>query len=72
MIYANLYWLQSKIEMHKFSQDDVWIARYRDNTPNLGHGYNGPGNVTMWQYTSEGNVPGISGAVDMNKGYYVY
>ena len=72
MIYANKNWLENKIDMSQFSQDDVWIAQYRDYTPNLGYQYNGPGNVTIWQYSSRGKVPGISGDVDMNVGYKRY
>ncbi|MBS5387634.1 MAG: hypothetical protein KHY31_09675, partial [Clostridiales bacterium] len=72
MIYANKNWLENKIDMSQFSQDDVWIAQYRDYTPNLGYQYNGPGNVTIWQYSSKGRVPGISGDVDMNVGYKRY
>ena len=30
------------------------------------------GNVNMWQYTSKGTVPGISGWVDMNIAYFNY
>ena len=72
MIYGNLNWLNNKIPMEEFKDVDVWIARYRDYTPNLGHGYTGYGNVTIWQYSDRGSVPGISGYVDMNIGYYNY
>ena len=72
MIYANKNWLENKIDMSSFSQEDVWIAQYRDYTPDLGYQYNGPGNVTIWQYSSRGKVPGISGNVDMNIGYKKY
>jgi len=72
MIYANKTWLENKIDMDTFANEDIWIARYRDNTWNLGHGYTGKGNITMWQYTSSGTVPGISGEVDMNICYKQY
>ncbi|RGT71597.1 hypothetical protein DWX08_12800 [Ruminococcus sp. AF18-22] len=72
MIYANKYWLENKIDMSQFSTDDVWIAQYRDYTPSLGYQYTGPGRVTIWQYSSLGSVPGISGNVDMNVGYVKY
>lgn len=72
MIYANKNWLDNKIDMTQFSKDDVWIARYRDGTPNLGHGYTGLGNVTIWQYSSTGKVDGIAGNVDVNIGYKQY
>ena len=72
MIYANKNWLENIIDMKQFSQEDVWIAQYRDYTPDLGYQYSGPGNVTIWQYSSRGSVQGISGNVDMNIGYYRY
>ncbi len=72
MIYANKNWLDNKIDMNSFEDEDVWIARYRDYTPSLGHGYTGAGNVTIWQYSDRGTVPGIQGAVDMNIGYKEY
>ena len=72
MIYANKYWLENKIDMTQFSQDDVWIAQYRDYTPNLGYQYSGPGRVTIWQYSSRGSVSGIYGDVDMNIGSVSY
>lgn len=73
MIYANLNWLNNKIDMNQFSGEDVWIAQYRDYTPNLGHQYTGPGKVTIWQYSDRGRVAGISeNVVDMNIGYKFY
>lgn len=72
MIYANKSWLETKIDMEEFATEDVWIARYRDYTPDLGHGYTGPGNVTIWQYSDRGQVSGIAGNVDMNIGYHLY
>lgn len=72
MIYANKNWLDNKIDMNSFKDEDVWIARYRDDPPSLGHGYTGAGNVTIWQYSDRGTVPGIQGAVDMNIGYKEY
>ena len=72
MIYASRSWLETMIDMDEFSGEDVWVAEYRDYTPDLGHQYKGPGRVTIWQYSSIGQVPGISGNVDMNVGYMKY
>lgn len=72
MIYASKSWLEDKIDMNSFAAEDVWIARYRDNTPDLGHGYTGKGNITIWQYSDKGKVSGIGGNVDMNIGYIKY
>lgn len=47
------------------SQYDTWIAQFGVSTPNFSH-------YTMWQYTSSGSVPGISGACDMDYSYIDY
>ena len=49
---------------------DIWLARWR--SLDQGPGYNGPGNLTMWQYTDSGRVDGISGNVDRNVSYKNY
>ena len=73
MIYSNPNWLTNKIDMSSFAGDDIWLARwFYDGTPYPDHGYMGTGNVTIWQYSSTGSVPGISGNVDMNVGYVRY
>ena len=72
MIYSNLNWLTNKLDMDSFADEDIWIARYRDYTPNLGHGYIGKGNVTIWQYSDRGKVAGINGVVDLDIGFKAY
>lgn len=59
VVYANLNWLNTYIDQTKLEEEnvDIWIARYRSQS--LGHGYNGGGNVTMWQYSSTGQIDGI-------------
>ena len=47
-----------------FSSDVLWVAAYSAGTPGtLPAGW---GTWTMWQYTSSGTVPGISGPVDLD------
>ena len=70
VLYANLNWLNNYLDMNALSDCEVWIARYRDF--NRGHGYTGRGKVTMWQYTSTGQVNGISGNVDRDVSYKSY
>ena len=70
MIYSNTNWLNNYIDMNHYADEDVWVARYRSF--GLGHGYTGKGNVTIWQFTSKGCVPGISGYVDRNVAYKLY
>lgn len=59
VVYANLNWLNTYIDQTKLEEEnvDIWIARYRSQS--LGHGYEGGGNVRMWQYSSTGQVDGI-------------
>lgn len=45
---------------------DVWVAAYRANKPTPEWAYG------MWQYTSTGSVPGISGSVDLSHAYKDY
>lgn len=60
-IYASLSWLEDKIEERVQDKYPVWVAQYYKECQ-----YKKP--YVMWQYTSEGDVNGISGNVDMN--YY--
>jgi GH25 family lysozyme M1 (1,4-beta-N-acetylmuramidase) len=50
--------------MDKLAAFDLWIADYRGTRPTRAHG--------MWQYTSSGTVPGISGGVDLSYAYKDY
>ncbi|MGI5959027.1 MAG: GH25 family lysozyme [Massiliimalia sp.] len=63
-IYANKNWLVNYLDMSQLNQYPVWLAQYNNQIT-----YNGK--VDMWQYTSTGRVPGISGNVDMNECYTV-
>lgn len=59
VLYCNLNWLNNYIDQTKLEEEkvDIWIARYRSQS--LGYGYEGGGNVRMWQYSSTGQVDGI-------------
>lgn len=69
MVYLNVDWAYNYVDMSQLKSFDTWIAHYRNN-PNLGPSYTG--NYTIWQYTSTGNVSGVSGNVDCNKCYKGY
>lgn len=69
-LYANKNWLENYIEPEALEDVDIWLARWR--SLDQGPGYSGPGNLTMWQYTSTGSVAGISGNVDRNVSYKNY
>lgn len=65
MIYTGTHYANTQLDMSQLAGIDVWIADYRANL-----GYRGP--HTMWQYSSKGTVPGISGNVDLNHCYVNY
>lgn len=61
-IYANLNWLNNKIESSVQDKWPIWVAQYNNECQY-------EGKYDIWQYTSEGKVNGISGKVDMNYFY---
>lgn len=61
MIYASLNWFDTKLDMSKLPFD-IWCAQYYTKCEYKGK-------YVMWQYTSKGNVNGVSGVVDMNECY---
>ena len=59
-IYASKNWLNNRLDITKFSGDNViWLAEYKDE-PTYG------GTYGIWQYTSAGRLNGIEGRVDFN------
>lgn len=72
--YPGVYLSNSAYENHVNYEEigktwDVWVAHYIDNTPNS-TAYSK--NFSMWQYSCEGSVSGISTAVDLNVCYVDY
>lgn len=66
-IYANLNWFNNYINTRKYIERPLWIAQYYDRLT-----HKNPGWFGMWQYTSQGSCPGISGNVDLNHVYVDY
>lgn len=62
-VYANKNWLTNYLNPSSYGPISIWCAQY--NTQNT---YNG--RYDIWQYTSDGSVPGINGIVDMNISYF--
>lgn len=63
--YSYTNFINSYIDRSILKDYPLWIADYR--------GYVGyTGEYVMWQYASDGTVPGIFGAVDMNYDYHGY
>ena len=61
-IYANLNWWTTHLRSDKLAKYTKWVAQYHTKCQ-----YKKP--YDMWQYSSKGKVPGISGRVDVNECY---
>ncbi|MBQ8559838.1 MAG: hypothetical protein IJ439_07670 [Tyzzerella sp.] len=58
-VYANKYWLRDNLYASQLEDYFIWVAQYNTECT-----YDGK--YDMWQYTSTGSLPGITGNVDMN------
>ena len=63
MVYTNLDYLNRYFDRSKLPYD-LWYAQYASTAS--------VADKEIWQYSSKGSVPGISGNVDMNHGYKDY
>lgn len=59
MIYGKKEWLLKEIDLTQLEGYDIWLAQYEE-IPDF------PYQFTMWQYTNQGKVDGVSGKVDLN------
>lgn len=64
-IYANLFWLTTKLNSNELDKYDKWLAEWRSEPT-----YTKP--FGIWQYTSNGTVSSINTRVDMNIAYKDY
>ena len=64
ILYTYTSFANSYLDMSTLSNYDLWLADYR--------GYMGIKGASIWQYSSNGAVDGISGRVDMNIAYKDY
>lgn len=62
MVYANLSTLNGYIADELYKKCKIWVAEYNSKCHYKHEKY-------MWQYSSKGRVPGISGNIDMD---YIY
>lgn len=68
MVYTNPDYLSRYFDSTIPASYDIWFAKW----PNRVDFDNPPDGAALWQYTSSGTVPGISGRVDMNVDYKHY
>ncbi len=59
MVYSNLMWEAYQFDMEKISKYPIWYADY-EPTPQT------PYDFVCWQYSNTGEVPGVSGDVDLD------
>lgn len=59
MVYGNLHWLTTKLDMEYLTAYGTWLAHYTDKTAY-------PNRFDMWQYSEKGRVEGIKKKVDLN------
>lgn len=64
MVYTYTNFADTALDMDALTAYDLWIADYRGHRPTRKHG--------MWQYTSKGTIPGMSGPVDLSHAYKNY
>lgn len=64
-VYANENWFKNYLNCSTIASYgySIWCAKYSKNKPNITSNYD------IWQYSSSGNIDGISGNVDMNYCY---
>lgn len=61
-IYANKDWATNRLDMAQLSKWTFWLAQYNDRVTYTGK-------YDMWQYSSSGSLPGVTGKVDLNYCY---
>ena len=61
-IYANKDWFLNKLNINKLLDYKIWLAEW-NGKENHTLGFK----VDLWQYSSNGEINGISGKVDLNK-----
>jgi len=61
-IYGSTNWLNAKVDMNQLSGYHTWLAEYAEIPSYEGYYH-------MWQYTSKGEIDGISTNVDLNLCY---
>lgn len=65
ILYGKKEWLIKKLDLTQLEDYDIWLSQYED-IPDY------PYEFTMWQYTNQGTVDGISGKVDLNISFIDY
>jgi GH25 family lysozyme M1 (1,4-beta-N-acetylmuramidase) len=62
-VYANKNWLTNYLTPSSYTGYSIWCAQYNTSCT---YG----GRYDIWQYTSKGSIPGISGNVDLDQSFF--
>ncbi len=65
ILYTNLNWLKTFVNTSLIPDVEIWLAEW-------GPSLTFTNNVTMWQYSQDGEVAGINRAVDLNTSFKDY
>ncbi len=71
-IYCNQDWYDNVLDTGALAEYPFWVARYGSNDGKMHTKPNIDGTLWGWQYTSQGEVSGISGNVDLDVMYAAY
>lgn len=69
IIYANVNWLKSYVDTDRISDFDIWLSDLSFEStiyPSQDK------NITIWQYSNKGKIPGIKGNVNLDISYVDY
>lgn len=66
ILYSYASFLENKVSKAVRGRYDIWVAHFDVSTPSY------DGSYGMWQYTSKGNVNGVSGKCDLDYAYKDY
>jgi len=63
MVYASSNWLTTNVDVNALERYGIWMAEFKKNIETKNYWYD------MWQYTSQGEVPGVEGKVSLSISY---
>ena len=69
ILYASVQWLKSYVDIPRLENLDIWIADWSVQ-PKIYPSYDK--NVTIWQHSDRGKIPGINGNVNLDISYVDY
>lgn len=63
MVYTSSNWLTTNVDVNALERYGIWMAEFKKNIEAKDYWYD------MWQYTSQGEVPGVEGKVSLSISY---